>query len=562
MDGNQAPEAEKAKTKSGGGFTVVIGRFVVKGGAVDLVDRDGRHAATFTDVNMTYTSLTETNVEGTAVIGRVVWAETVTLENVRTPFKYAAGELTLPELTGTLAGGPVRGSYRAQPDAPKSPFETEFTFEQVNLDRLASQAGWWKPGQASGVAAGRFALRGDMRRAERAEGSGQFQLRDGQFKQLEFLQSIGQLLNIRELSDLRLKDARGEFRVGGEKLTFDQLTLTGANLQLDAKGTVRFDSKVALDARLGVEEGLVKQLPDLVRSSFATSGSGVRTIDFNITGSTDKLRTNLLDKLIGQKIGQQFDELLTGIFGRGNKEEEKREERGGRPEEGGEKSGEKGGAEAEEGSGQGGCREDFPRSGPTDDGDHAREAVRVIAGTAGGIPLQTPRTDLRPTMDVVKGAIFSSLGDLVTGARVLDLFAGSGSLGIEALSRGAASVTFVESERRAVAAIGKNLEKTQLTGPAATVQEMDVFRFIDRFAATASYEIILADPPYAKAEGERDFAPELLCAPMLRNALTPGGIFVLEHLPGAKLKLGNAWECFRQKRYGATEVAFLRALPA
>ena len=324
VDGSHAPEPDKAETKSGGGFAVVIGRFVVKGGAVDLVDKDGRHAATFTDVNMTYTSLTETNVEGTATIGRVVWAETVTLENVRTPFKYAAGELTLPELTGTLAGGPVRGSYRAQPDAPKSPFEAEFTFEQVNLDRLASQAGWWKPGQGGGIAAGKLALRGDMRRTERAEGSGQFQLRDGQFRQLEFLQSIGQVLNIRELSDLRLKDARGEFRVGGEKLTFDQLTLTAANLQLGAKGTVRFDSKVALDARLGVEEGIVKQLPDLVRSSFATTGSGMRTIDFNITGSTGKLRTNLLDKLIGQKIGQQFDELLTGIFGGGNKEEEKR----------------------------------------------------------------------------------------------------------------------------------------------------------------------------------------------------------------------------------------------
>ncbi len=185
--------------------------------------------------------------------------------------------------------------------------------------------------------------------------------------------------------------------------------------------------------------------------------------------------------------------------------------------------------------------------------------MRVIAGTAGGTPLHTPRTDLRPTMDVVKGAIFSSLGDFVAGARVLDLFAGSGALGIEALSRGARSVTFVESERRAVAAIGKNLEKTRLTGPSATVHEMDVFRFIDRFASTASFEIILADPPYAKAEGERDFAPELLCAPMLQHALAPGGIFVLEHLPGAKLKLGTAWECFRQKRYGATEVAFLRA---
>jgi 16S rRNA G966 N2-methylase RsmD len=106
-----------------------------------------------------------------------------------------------------------------------------------------------------------------------------------------------------------------------------------------------------------------------------------------------------------------------------------------------------------------------------------------------------------------------------------------------------------------VQAIEKNLAYTKLTG---SVQGMDVFRFLDRFASPASYEIIIADPPYAKAPGERDFTPELLGSEPLRQALTPGGVFILEHLPGAKLPLRNLWECFRQKRYGATEVAFLR----
>ena len=72
--------------------------------------------------------------------------------------------------------------------------------------------------------------------------------------------------------------------------------------------------------------------------------------------------------------------------------------------------------------------------------------------------------------------------------------------------------------------------------------------------------MILADPPYAKYPGERDFTPELIACVPLRAALVPGGIFVLEHLPGATLALGDRWECFRRKRYGATEVAFLRAL--
>jgi 16S rRNA (guanine966-N2)-methyltransferase len=158
-------------------------------------------------------------------------------------------------------------------------------------------------------------------------------------------------------------------------------------------------------------------------------------------------------------------------------------------------------------------------------------------------------------MDVVKGAIFSSFGDLTLGARFLDLFAGGGGLGIEALSRGAASVDFVESDRRAVASIEHNLAKTRLEG---RVHGMDVFKFLDRLSAPEGYDVIIADPPYAKAEGDRDFTPELLESESLRRALAPEGIFVLEHLPGAKLPLGIMWECFRQKRYGATEVAFLR----
>jgi len=320
---NKGPKTAAVEKKSEGGFSVIVERFLVKSGAVDLVDREGKHTATFTGVNMIYTSLTEEKVEGTATIGRVVWAETLALENVRTPFKYEAGEFILPEVVGTLGGGPVRGSYRAQPDAPKSPFQTAFTFDQVNLDRVATEAGW-KPGQVSGVVAGKLELRGDMNRSERAEGTGQFQLRDGQLKQLEFFQTIGQALNIRELSDLRLKDARGDFRIGDERVTFDQLKLTALNLELGARGYVRFDRKVALEAQLGVDEALVKQLPDLVRESFAAVDNGRRTIAFNITGTTEKPRTNLLDKLIGQKINQQFDSVLTSIFGGAKKEDDKK----------------------------------------------------------------------------------------------------------------------------------------------------------------------------------------------------------------------------------------------
>lgn len=180
--------------------------------------------------------------------------------------------------------------------------------------------------------------------------------------------------------------------------------------------------------------------------------------------------------------------------------------------------------------------------------------MRVVAGSAGGVRLLVPKTDIRPTMDRVKAAIFSSLGEKIPGARVLDLFAGTGGLGIEALSRGSASAVFVENNAPAVETIRRNFTRTRLQGE---VRQMDVFSFLDRLAKPGVFDIVFADPPYAKKPGERDFGAELLCSAALAAALAPGGIFVLEKPPGAPFPKGTLWECARLKKYGATEVAFL-----
>lgn len=184
--------------------------------------------------------------------------------------------------------------------------------------------------------------------------------------------------------------------------------------------------------------------------------------------------------------------------------------------------------------------------------------MRVVGGIAGGIPLMVPKTDLRPTMEVVKNAIFNSLIEVVPDARVLDLFAGCGSLGIEALSRGAKSAVFVESDRRSAQTIEKNLAKTRLEG--GEVAAMDVFKWLSRQPPSTTYHLILADPPYVKRDGDRDFVGEIVANEELRRILAPGGLFVLEHLPEEKLALEKRWDCIRQKRYGATTVSFLQSV--
>ncbi len=185
--------------------------------------------------------------------------------------------------------------------------------------------------------------------------------------------------------------------------------------------------------------------------------------------------------------------------------------------------------------------------------------MRVIAGSAGGIRLTVPETDVRPTMDRVKAAIFSSLGERVIGAHVLDLFAGTGALGIEALSRGAGSALFVEENRAAVMAIEQNFIRTKLRG-AVKIQE--VFAFLGSTRSTKTFDIIFADPPYEKTKNGGEFTSLLLNNDGLAQLLVAGGIFVLEKRPDEQVLSSGLWSVARQKRYGATEVLFLQHPPS
>ena len=180
--------------------------------------------------------------------------------------------------------------------------------------------------------------------------------------------------------------------------------------------------------------------------------------------------------------------------------------------------------------------------------------MRVIAGSAGGIRLAVPKRGVRPTMDRVKAAIFSSFGDAIIGARVLDLFAGSGALGIEALSRGAASAIFVEDDRQSAEAIGKNLAKTNLKG---RVRHQDVFDFLRQASNAEKFEIIFADPPYEKSHGGESHTEKLLNNKSLPQLLEPNGIFMLEKRPSETISELKLWRVIRQKTYGATEILLL-----
>jgi 16S rRNA (guanine966-N2)-methyltransferase len=151
--------------------------------------------------------------------------------------------------------------------------------------------------------------------------------------------------------------------------------------------------------------------------------------------------------------------------------------------------------------------------------------MRVIAGSLKGRRLAAPAWDgLRPTSDKLRETLFNILAARIAGARVLDGYAGTGAVGIEALSRGAARVTFVEHDRRAQALIAANLAHCGVTEGYAIIRASATRALDDLSANGAAFELVLLDPPY-------DEADDRLAAVLAQAAgvVAPGGVIVLEH---------------------------------
>ncbi len=182
--------------------------------------------------------------------------------------------------------------------------------------------------------------------------------------------------------------------------------------------------------------------------------------------------------------------------------------------------------------------------------------MRVIAGDAKGTRLEAPKDQkTRPTLDRVREALFSILGAKVTEARVLDLYAGTGAIGIEALSRGAVHCEFIENNAQCAGLIRRNLEAARV-GSRAEIRQLGVPEAISELGdAGRSFDLIYADPPF----NFEDYS--LICDELTRyNLLDPGGILIIEH--DSRMSLSDCspeLSCFREASYGATCLSFFSA---
>jgi 16S rRNA (guanine966-N2)-methyltransferase len=178
--------------------------------------------------------------------------------------------------------------------------------------------------------------------------------------------------------------------------------------------------------------------------------------------------------------------------------------------------------------------------------------VRVIGGSARGRTLKgSPDLLTRATADQVREALFNIVAVSIAGARVLDLYAGTGALGIEALSRSADTCDFVERRRALCQVIEENLRRTEL-GSAGHIYCGSVHQMLSTLVGP--YDLILADPPYADPEG-----PALIALPALHRLLAPLAIVVLEHSPRVTVPtIAGPLRYLRTRRYGDSALSFWR----
>lgn len=189
--------------------------------------------------------------------------------------------------------------------------------------------------------------------------------------------------------------------------------------------------------------------------------------------------------------------------------------------------------------------------------------MRIIGGKAGGRILKVPKgMGVRPTPDLVRQAVFNSLGARVDGARVLELFGGSGSLSLECLSRGAVQAVCVEKSSKHANFIRQNVEAAGFDVGRFQTRVQDAFAALAQMAAAGEkFDLILADPPYGEKNVNRrstSFAQQLLDDENLPKVLAEGGLFVLGHTKRDTLSMPSIWDEAKMMKHGDTVMRFFK----
>jgi type II secretion system protein N len=293
-------------------FVPQVRRLNVTGGNFHFLDRSGNVVATFDGVRFHSSARNIEAIRGGVSVSKISLRNRFFLQDLQSPLHYEPEQLDLSKISARSGGGTVNGQFSMQPQTEDSPFAFNVQFRGVQADELVVEAGGPK-GVIQGKLEGNFEAAGKSADASALNGRGEIFLRDGKLQQYSLLVALGQILQIEELTQLQLQQAEAKYHVDPGLVTIDALILRSPNIRVSATGTVSFNGKLRLDARLAINDKVRGQLFSPIRDNFQPINEpGYSAVDFQVTGTVERPKTNLMEKLVGRNLKDFVSGILSG----------------------------------------------------------------------------------------------------------------------------------------------------------------------------------------------------------------------------------------------------------
>lgn len=309
------PTPEVLPEKTTAAFEPEVRHLAVMRGKFRFLNREGTPVANFEGVNFRSSLSNPLALRGQARIDKVSLRDRFFLSALRSPLRYDPPNLDLPKISARAAGGDLSGRFTMQPETEDSPFTVSAKFHDLQADQIVTQAGG-PSGMVQGKLEGTFEAQGKTGDADALKGAGEILLRDGQLRQYSVLVALGQILQIEELTQLHLEEAKARYHVDPGVVTIDELILRSTNIRLTATGTIGFNGKLRLESRLAINEKLREQLFKPVRQNFQPIDEpGYSAVDFQVSGSLERPKSNLVEKVVGKDL-KDLGSVINSLLGK------------------------------------------------------------------------------------------------------------------------------------------------------------------------------------------------------------------------------------------------------
>lgn len=303
-------------------FTPEVRRVNLTNGSFRFLDEKRQPVATFEGVRFRSNFRKATVLNGNASIEKTSLRDRFFLDDLKSPLSYDPSQLDFSAITARVADGELNGRFTMHPDDASSPFNVMVKFHDLDANRIVSDA-HGPEGMMRGKLEGHLEAAGQIADPNALTGTGEIYLRDGQVRRYSLLVALGQMLQIEELKQLKLEEAHVKYHITPGVVTVDEMVFSSPNIRLTATGTVEFSGRLNLGARLAISEQIRGRLFRAVRNNFQpTEMEGYSGVSFQISGTVEHPKTNLMDKVVGDEL-RDLGGVIESLFGRGRSKRKK-----------------------------------------------------------------------------------------------------------------------------------------------------------------------------------------------------------------------------------------------